>query len=144
MGAAGNIEPYSKFREPSLNLSPGCADKPPSGESIVGGHFRVNERRYRQRVSGSGRIELCFSQAEALQRAFENVDAERRHAIACLTDLFRGKLRQHAKLLRGEVHVRDPSLLRSVRAFRNFLGELEHGRETGFGLFAQAQSGASM
>jgi hypothetical protein len=113
-----------------------------SRKAVVAGDFPGDEARNRQSVSCGRGFELCFGQEQAFKCTFENINAERRHAVASLAERLRRKLRQHAILVFGEVHAGDQALLGSAGTRRNLLSELKHNRATVFTLFTQAQSGA--
>jgi len=101
-----------------------------------------NKPRRDEGIGFGGGIELGFSQSQALQDAFEDVDAQRRDAVANLAEHLSGELRQQAKLGLREVDRGDQSLLRSAACGRQLLRELEDGPAIFIGLAAQTEERA--
>ena len=122
---------------------PGRMDEAASGEAIVIGDFAGEEAGDRQGAGFGRGFELRFGEQQACEFAFEDIDAEGRHAVASLGERLRREPRQQAILVCGEVHGGDEALLRSARARRKFLSELEHGRGCPVSLPAQAQRSAA-
>src|SRR5262245_45097725 len=83
---AGIGERHSIFRQPLLDVHPRRANELPSRESLVVSHLVQHELRDDQGIGFSRRVELCFSQSQALKRAFKDVDAKGRYAVANLAE----------------------------------------------------------